>query len=91
MRPTAASREACGRCDNHGAVILDSCSLTSSVVNLRDRRIRQLVQGQLDQGVQRARPWLSWSPTPEPGSGNLRAFNVVIMDAAVRANEVNPP
>lgn len=53
--------------DIHGQVIADYRSFTSSFVDIRDRRIRQFVQEQLDRGAQWPEPWLSLNPSFESG------------------------
>ncbi len=53
--------------DIHGQVIDDYRSFTSSFVDVRDRRIREFVQRQLDAGAQWPQPWLSLNPSFESG------------------------
>ena len=53
--------------DVHGQVIDDYRAFTSSFVDVRDSRIREFVNAQLDSGNQWPSPWLSLNPSFESG------------------------
>ena len=51
----------------HRSLVEDYRAFTSGFVEVRDFRIRQFVDAQLDAGVQWPDPWLSLNPSFEPG------------------------
>lgn len=48
-------------------VLDDYRSFVAGFLNIRDERVRQLVEGEIEQGLLWPKPWLALNPTFEPG------------------------